>query len=165
MTVEGAHHGVAVRIVDFPAVRVAEFLHVGPPARIDESVRRFVEWRKSAGLPPRVSATYNVWYDDPETADPATFRLGLCAATDGPIAPNDAGVAASLIPGGRCAVLRVVGGEGALPPAVAFLTCGWLRASRERRSGAPLVFRRVAFPPDVPAHVAVTEIVLPLAER
>lgn len=151
-----------VVVRDVPDVRVAVLTHRGDPALLGATIQRFIAWRRAAGLPPRTSATYNVFHDDPRTTPPDAYRLDLCAATDAPIAPNDAGVAAGVIPGGRCAVLRVVGGSHDLEAPATFLYRDWLPASGEAPRDFPLYCRRVSFFPDVPAHEAVTELYLPL---
>ena len=151
---------VAVR--DVPETRVAVMTHRGDPARIGQTIQRFIAWRRATGLRPNVSATYNVFHDDPRTTPPAEFRLDLCAATDRPIDANDEGVEAGVLPGGRCAVLRVVGASDDLEPAATFLYRDWLPASGEEPRDFPLYCRRLSFFPDVPAHEAVTDLYLPL---
>ena len=81
---------VAIRRV--PDTPVAVMAHRGDPARLGETIQRFIAWRRAAGLRPAVSATYNVFHDDPRTTPPAEFRLDLCAATDSPVADEAAGV-------------------------------------------------------------------------
>ena len=48
------------------------------------------------------AGTFNIIHNDPDETPPEEFRFDLCAATDRPIAPNDAGVVEFLIPAGRC---------------------------------------------------------------
>jgi AraC family transcriptional regulator len=143
-------------------VPVAVMEHRGDPVRIGDTIQRFIAWRKAAGLNPKTSATYNIFHSDPRTADPADYRLDLCAATDRAIEPNPAGVTAGLIPGGRCAVLRVIGSSDDLEPAAFYLYRNWLPASGEEARDFPLYCQRVRFFPDVPEHEAVTDLFLPL---
>ncbi|SEO78172.1 AraC family transcriptional regulator [Luteibacter sp. UNC138MFCol5.1] len=150
-----------VRIVDVSPVRVACLPHVGDPARIGESVRRFIAWRRATGLSPSRSATWNVLHDDPETTPPERYRLDICASCD-VVEANDAGIVAGTIEGGRCAVLRHTGSDALLGDAIRFLYADWLTASDEEPRDAPLFLQRVAFFPDVPEHEAVTDIYLPL---
>jgi AraC family transcriptional regulator len=152
-----------VRIVDFPATRVAVLEHRGDPQFLGDSIRRFIAWRREAGLHPRTSATFNLLYDDPRESPPGSFRLDLCAATDRAIEPNDAGIVAKAIPGGRCALLRHVGTEETFVDAVTYLYATWLPRSGEEPRDFPLFSRRVTFFPDVPEHEAITDIYLPLA--
>ncbi len=152
----------AVEVTTLPDIPVAAMTHRGDPSGLPETIRRFVAWRKAAGLPPARSDTYNVFHSDPR-AGGAEYRLSICAATARPVAPNDAGVVAAVIPGGRVARLVVHGpGEG-LESAAAFLFRDWLPGSAEEPRGDPLFCRRVAFFPFVPAHEGVTELMLPLA--
>jgi AraC family transcriptional regulator len=160
-----AEYGVdEVRVVDFPGTAVACLSHVGAPALIGESVRRFIAWRRANGLPPTRSATWNILYDDPETTPPERFRLDICASCDS-VRANDAGVVSARIEAGRCAVLRHTGSDVLLADAIRFLYGEWLSASDEEPRDAPLFLRRVAFFPDVPESGAVTDIFLPLAAR
>lgn len=151
-----------VRIVDTRDVRVAVLEHRGDPAKIGDSIRRFIAWRKAAGLAPRNSATFNILYDNPDSTPPEDFRLDLCAATDRAVAPNDAGIFAKVIPGGRCAVLRHVGTEESFAVAALYLYAGWLPGSGEELRDFPLYCQRISFFPDVPEHEAVTDLFLPL---
>jgi AraC family transcriptional regulator len=131
-----------VRIVSFPATRVALLEHRGSPLRLGDTIRKFIDWRKAHALPPRSSATFNIIYNDPEETPPEEFRFSLCAATDKPIGPNETGVSASIIPGGRCALLRHTGSDDQL--------------------GRSILHLYAKFFPDVPDSQAVTDIYLPL---
>ncbi|WP_148714086.1 AraC family transcriptional regulator [Chitinolyticbacter meiyuanensis] len=157
-------HADQVRIVDFPATPVAVLAYRGDPAGLADSIRAFIGWRRSVGLPPAKSATYNVLRSGPpgEVA-PAEFAIDLCAVTAAPIAPNPAGVAAGLIPAGRCAVLRHVGSDDALEALARWLYLQWLPASGEALRDFPLFVERVRFFPDVPEREAVIDLFLPLA--
>ena len=75
-----------VRVVDFMPTRVATLEHRGDPAGLDDTVQKFVQWRRQNGLPPSISATFNILYDKLPASDPDTFRFDLCAATDREIA-------------------------------------------------------------------------------
>jgi AraC family transcriptional regulator len=153
-----------VHIVDFPETRVAVLAHRGDPADLPASIARFIAWRRENHLPPSCSATFNIAYDDPRSVPAADFRMDLCAATDHAIAANPQGVVASVIPGGRCAVLRHAGGDDGLEAAARFLGGEWLAQSGEVLRGFPLFLQRVRFSPDVPGHEAVTDLFLPLAQ-
>lgn len=151
-----------VAVVEFPETRVAELVHRGEHERVLETVQRFIGWRRRHRLPPSVSATYNIVYDDPDETPPEAHRFGICAAYDGEVAPNPEGVAAGVIAGGRCARLRHVGSDDTLPDTVRFLYGAWLPASGEALRDAPLFFQRVRSFPDAPEHEAVTDVFLPL---
>jgi AraC family transcriptional regulator len=151
-----------VAIRDFPATPVALMEHRGDPARVYETVQRFIIWRRANGLRPNGSATFSVFHSDPRTTPPDDFRLDLCAAIDRPIAANAEGVEAGLIPAGRCAVLRVIGDSENLEPPALFLYRDWLPASGEEVRDFPLFCQRIRFYPDVPEHETVTDLFLPL---
>jgi len=151
-----------VRIVDFPATPVAVLVHRGDPSLIGDTIRAFIAWRKHVGLPPPISATFNILHGDPRSTPRAEFRLDLCAATEQAILPNAYGVVGGLIPGGRCAVLRQIGFGDDLRPTVAFLYEHWLPRSGEELRDFPAFAQRVTFFPAVPEHEAITDVFLPL---
>ncbi|MDF7777732.1 AraC family transcriptional regulator [Sphingomonas sp. AOB5] len=152
-----------VEIVTTDAASVAVLTHRGDPARIGDTIQRFIAWRRATGLTPKVSATYNIFHSDPATTAPEDYRLDLCAATDRPVAPNDDGVVPGEIPAGRAARLTITGSSDDLGPAADWLYREWLPASGEEPRDFPFYCRRVSFFPDVPEHEAVTELYLPLA--
>jgi AraC family transcriptional regulator len=151
-----------IRIVNFPETRIAVLEHRGDLQRIGDTVRQFIVWRKLNHLPPKLSATYNLLYDDPATVAPEDFRMDICAATDKDIPANEHGVIAKTIPAGRCAVLRHTGSNDTLPATVHLLYAEWLPQSGEELRDFPLFFQRVKFFPDVAEHEAVTDVLLPL---
>lgn len=150
---------VSVQVRDTDDVPVAVMEHRGDPARLGDTIRAFIAWRRAARLPPAVSATFNILYDDPETT-PSLFRLDLCASTSRAV--DAPGVVNKVIPGGRCAVLRHVGPEETFGPALTYLYCEWLPASGESLREYPLYCQRISFFPDVPASEAITDFFLPL---
>jgi AraC family transcriptional regulator len=151
-----------VRVVAFPATRVATLEHRGSPLRLGETLRRFIDWRKANRLPPARSATFNLLYNDPDETPPEEFRFGICAATDLPVEANEAGVLPMTIPAGRCALLRHIGSDDHLGHFLRHLYSSWLPASGEELRDFPLFMQRVKFFPDVPDSEAVTDIYLPL---
>lgn len=148
-----------VRIVDFPATPVIILPHRGSPARIGESVRKLIDWRRANGLPPSRAATFNLFHDDPDDVLPEAFRLDLAVATD---AEPGEGMERGVIPAGRCAVLRQTGSADDLRAAFAFLYGEWWPQSGEEARDAPPFAQRVSFFPDVAEHEAVTDLFLPL---
>ncbi|KMW46124.1 AraC family transcriptional regulator [Ralstonia insidiosa] len=152
----------SVEIVERNTVPVAAIEHRGDPARLGETIRTFIAWRRAHRLPPSVSATYNIVYNNPDDVPPDAFRMDICAATRDVIAPNAAGVVPKTLAGGRYAVLRHTGSDDTLDQSVAYLYAEWLPASGQELRDAPLLFQRVRFYPDVPEHEAVTDVLLPL---
>jgi AraC family transcriptional regulator len=151
-----------VKLVDTKDLRVLVLEHRGDPALLGDSIRRFIAWRKTVGLPPRLGPTFNILYDDPTTTPPDAFRLDLCVASDRALGADDTGLVAKMIPGGRCAVLRHVGSDDTFNDAAEFLYGTWLPQSGEEMRDVPFYCQRVAFFPDVPEHEAVTDLFLPL---
>jgi AraC family transcriptional regulator len=152
-----------VRVVSFPATRVGLLEHRGSVMHLGNSIRAFIEWRKSNRLSPDRSATFNIAFSDPDDGRPEDFRFGLCAATDSPITANDAGVREMVIPAGRCALLRHLGSDDRLAESIRHLYATWLPSSGEETRDFPLFMQRVKFFPEVPDSDAVTDIYLPLA--
>jgi AraC family transcriptional regulator len=152
-----------VQVREFPATPVAVMTHRGDPARVYETVQRFIAWRRRAGLGPKVAATFTVFHCDPRSTPPEAFHLDLCAATDRPIAANDFGVEAGRLPGGRCAVLRIIGASENLEAPALFLYRDWLPASGEETRDFPLFCQRHGLSPEVPEHERVTDLFLPIA--
>lgn len=156
------NEGRQVEVVTFPETKVAVLEHRGDPRRIGDTIRAFIAWRRENHLPPRTSATYNLLYNDPDTTPPEEFRLDLCAAVKGDVAPNAPGVVARTIPGGRCARLRHVGSDDGFAATLDWLYKEWLPASGEEPRDFPLFLQRVKMFPDVPEREAVTDVFLPL---
>ena len=152
-----------VHVTDFPATRVALLEHRGNVLHLGDSIRKFIEWRRQNGLPPGKSGTFNIIHNDPHETPPEDFRFDFCAATDGAIAPNDAGVVEFVIPGGRCAVLNHRGSDDQLGHSIMHLYSVWLPTSGEELRDFPLFMQRLKFFPDVPDGEAETNIYLPLA--
>lgn len=151
-----------VKLVEVPTIKIAVLEHRGDPALLGDSIRTFITWRKSMGLSPAKSATFNIMYDDPFNTAPEDFRFDLAVGTERVVAPNEVGVISKVIPAGRCAVLRHIGSEDTFGSAVSYLYGEWLPQSGEETRDFPLYCQRVAFFPDVPEHEAITDIFLPI---
>ncbi|MFD2262723.1 GyrI-like domain-containing protein [Lacibacterium aquatile] len=151
-----------VIIRDVPTTRVAILEHRGEPAMLGATIQRFIAWRKAAGLHPKTSPTFNVWRSERRPTSPADYSIDLCVGTDRPIDANGEQIKVGEIPGGRCAVLRVVGHTDNLEPAALYLYRDWLPASGEEARDFPLYCQRLSFFPEVPEHEAVAELFLPL---
>ena len=155
------HDDVAIR--DVPPTPVAVMEHRGDRATLRDTFERFRTWGKAAGLSPEASPTFMVFRSEREPENPADYSMDICAGTDLPIGPNDAGVKAGVIPGGRCAVLRYPGNTNNLEPAALYLYRDWLPASGEEVRDFPIYSRRqLALIPEAPAHEVVVELFLPL---
>src|SRR5437660_984455 len=119
--------------------------------------------RKAAGLSPQTSPTFNIFRSERVPANPADYSMDLCVGTDRPIGPEDAPMQPGVIPGGRCAVFRVVHNTHDLEPAALYLYREWLPASGEEARDFPIYCRRhLNFFPNAAVHDVVVELFLPL---
>ena len=151
-----------VVIREVPTTQVAIFEHRGDPATLGASIQRFIAWRKAAGLPPRTNPTFNIWHSERFPASPADYAVDLCVGTDKPFQPHGEQIKAGQIPGGRCAVLRVIGDTENLEPAATFLYREWLPASGEETRDFPIYCQRLSFFPEVSERETVVELFLPI---
>ncbi|WP_426413763.1 AraC family transcriptional regulator [Bradyrhizobium ganzhouense] len=151
-----------VTIRDVQPTRVAIMEHRGSPETLGDTIRRFVAWRRAAGLHPRTNPTFNVWHSEGRPAQQDEYSIDLCVGTDQPIEANGEAIKAGEIPGGRCAVLRVVGYTDNLEPAALYLYRDWLPASGEEARDFPIYCQRLSLFPEVPEHEAVADVFLPL---
>ncbi|MER9581245.1 AraC family transcriptional regulator [Mesorhizobium sp. M0276] len=155
------HDDVTIR--DVPPTPVAIMEHRGDRATLQDTIQRFIAWRKAAGLSPETSPTFNVFRSEREPAVPADYSMDICAGTDQPIEANDARMKAGVIPGGRCAVLRYPGNTNNLEPAALYLYREWLPASGEEARDFPIYCQRhLSHFPEGPLREVVVELFLPL---
>ena len=152
-----------VRIVDVEHVTVAVLEHRGDPARVNDSVQRFIAWRKESGLSPIASSqTYGIAYDDPVIAAPEDFRLDICGSVSAPVPANRHGIVTKTIPGGRCAVVRHKGSPDDIAGSVYHLYRNWLPHSGEEPRNFPVYFHYINLKGTIPEHELLTDVHLPL---
>lgn len=151
-----------VTIRDVPNVPVAIMEHRGDPATLGATIQRFIAWRTAAGLHPKTNPTFTVWRSERRPASPADYSMDLCVGTDRPIEAHGEQIKSGIIPGGRCAVLRVVGHTHNLEPAALYLYRDWLPGSGEETRDFPIYCQRLGLFPDVPEHERIADIFLPL---
>lgn len=151
-----------VTLRDVSPTRVAMFEHRGDPETLEVTIQKFIAWRKAAGLSPRTSPTFNIWYTERRPANPADYRMDLCVGIgpDRLIEPAGQDVREGEIPGGRCAVLRVTGDTHNLEPAALYLYRDWLPASGEEMRDFPIYCQRFFL--DEPEQGTAAELHLPL---
>lgn len=147
-----------VTIRDVPATKVAIMEHRDSPETLGATIQRFIAWRKAAGLHPRTNPTFNLW----RPVSPGNYSVDLCVGTDQPIEANGENIKAGEIPGGRCAVLRVVGYTDNLEPAALYLYRDWLPSSGEEARDFPIYCQRLSLFPEVPEHETTVDLFLPL---
>ena len=160
MSTAYTHDQVIIREV--APTPVAIFEHRGDRRTIDATIQRFIAWRKAAGLSPKTSPTFNIWYSERDPVNSADYSMDLCVGIKAgyAIEPNEYGVKAGEIPGGRCAVLRVTGDTHNLEPAALFLYRDWLPASGEEMRDFPIYCQRLFL--NQPELDTAAELFLPL---
>lgn len=152
-----------VTIREVPETSVAVLEHRGDRAMLGATIERFIAWRKAAGLSPEVSPTFNIFRSERTPVNPADYSMDLCVGTDLPVGANNEGMKSGVIPGGRCAVLRVFHDTHNLEPAALYLYRDWLPQSGEEARDFPLYCRRqLSFFPAAQVHDVSVELFLPL---
>jgi AraC family transcriptional regulator len=152
-----------VRIVDFAETRVAALEHSGPPGLVNESVRKFIDWRKASGQSPLSSSrTFGIPRNNPDTTPGEAFRFDICGEIAEPVAPNAYGVRAITIPGGRCAVVRHTGSTDHVGETIYPIFRDWLPGSGEELRDHPLFFHYLSVFPETPQDEWQTDIYIPL---
>lgn len=151
-----------VQIVEFAETRVAAMEHRGPPELLNDSVRKFIEWRRESGLSPKGSSrTFGVAHDNPDTTEPQAFRFDICGEATA-VPANPQGVVSKIIPGGRCAMARHLGSHDRIGQCAYYLYREWLPGSGEELRDFPLFFHYLNLIPETPEHELVTDLYLPL---
>ena len=152
-----------VKIVDFAETIIAVLEHRGAPALINESVTKFIDWRKSSGLSPATaSRTFGLAYDNPDAVEPQDFRFDICGEIDEPVPDNPQGIVTKRIPAGRCASVRHFGSTDRIGESAYYLYRDWLPDSGEELRDFPLFFHYLKLMPETPEHELVTDVYLPL---
>lgn len=155
-----------VQIVDFPHTPIAVLEHRGPVDLLNDSVRRFIDWRKQTGLSPvRSSRTFGIAYDDPNTTAPERFRFDICGSVREDVPENAHGIVNKAIPAGRCARVQLLGPHDQIDTCAYFLYRDWLPDSGEELRDFPLFFHYINLMPDTPEHELITDVYLPLMPR
>jgi AraC family transcriptional regulator len=152
-----------VRIINVEPVTVAVLEHRGDPATVNESVERFIAWRKESGLSPiATSQTYGIAYDDPATTSADEFRLDICGSIEVPVPANHHGIVTKTLPGGRCAVVRHEGSPDNIAGSVYHLYRNWLPHSGEEPRDFPVYFHYLNLKGATPERELLTDVHLPL---
>ncbi|QXI45174.1 AraC family transcriptional regulator [Pseudomonas wayambapalatensis] len=152
-----------VRIVDFVEVKVVALEHHGAPALLDQTVGRFIDWRKRTGQSPvESSRTFGIPYGNPDTTPAQDFRFAICGEINQPLVPGDEAVRELIIPAGRCAVVRHVGSPHAIGETIYPVYRDWLPGSGEELRDHPLYFEYLSVYPQTPLEQWQTDIYIPL---
>jgi AraC family transcriptional regulator len=156
-------HAMNVNIVNFPETRIAALEHLGPPARLDNTVQTFIGWRRASGLSPvESSRTFGIPYNNPDTVAPEDFRFDVCGEVAVPVTENAQGVRTKVIPAGRCAVVRHHGSPDHIGESIYPIYRDWLPQSGEELRDFPLFFHYLSVYPETPQDLWQTDIYVPL---
>jgi AraC family transcriptional regulator len=161
------HHSrsiiMQVQIVEFAEVRVATLEHHGAPAKLNESVRKFIDWRMASGQSPVASSrTFGIPYNNPDTTPPDEFRFAICGEIHEKVRANATGVSEMIIPAGRCVVVRHVGSPDHIGETIYPIYRDWLPTSGEELRDHPLFFHYLSVYPETPQDQWLTDIYIPL---
>lgn len=154
----------AVRAETRSGTLLLQWLHQGHPASIGNSIRRFIEFRRTHKLHPSRFATFNLLYDDPQDTAPDQYRFGLALQlnTAQPELLQSPELSYVELPAGLYARFDHTGPDAQLEPIIRALYTELLPAKGWVPADVPLLLERVSFFPDVPAHQAQTRIWLAL---
>lgn len=153
-----------VLIQTLPELKVCALRHTGHPAKLNQSIQRFINWRRENRLPPTAYRTFNLLYNDPTTVAPEAFCFDLACEMPGrPVALSDH-MRYDTLPAGRYVSMKVTGGESHLEAAVNYLTTDFLAANKEEMADFPVIVERVTFYPEVPYLQAENHIFLLLSK-
>lgn len=156
-------NNMEVKIVECEPIKVAMLKHCGAPALVNDSVKIFIDWRKTSGLSPvQSSRSFGIVYDNPDTTEPDKFQFGICGSVTEAIPDNPQGVQNSLIPGGRCVVVRHLGSHDRIGESIYPLYRDWLPKSGESLRDFPLYFNYLNLMPETAELDLITDIYLPL---
>lgn len=151
-----------VELIPFAGVHLAVLEHHGSPALIENSIQRFITWRKKWHLHPHHHATFNIFYNNPDTVAPENFHVDLGGDRVDKVLPEGEGIVHKTIPAVRCAWLRYIWTDHHLGQAIGWLYQHWLPQSGEAAGTFPLFCQRVSFYPDAEIGREITDIYLPL---
>ncbi|WP_090810297.1 AraC family transcriptional regulator [Paraburkholderia tuberum] len=137
--------------------------HCGSLGLVNESARKFIDWRIQSGQSPVASSrTFGIPHGNPDTVPADEFRFDICGEIDEPVAPNLYGVRELVMPGGRCAVVRHTGLTDHIGETMYPVYRDWLPSSGEELRDHPLFFHYLSVYPETPLDQWQTDIYIPL---
>ncbi|MCL1056698.1 AraC family transcriptional regulator [Shewanella gelidimarina] len=138
---------------------VAVLEHHGAPQTLNDSLQKFIEWRKATTDSPVASSqSIGVPYNDPNTVPAEQFHFDICGSLTQELQANDYGVIAKMIPGGRFAKIRHLGSHQQMDEKIYQFYRDWLPASGEQLRDFPLFFQYMNLFPAVPENELITDI-------
>jgi len=150
---------VNVELTNRDEVKVAVFEHHGNPQALNNSVQRFIAWRKETQESPIAnSQTFGVPFNDPNTVPPEQFHFDICGSVLENVKSNEHGIITKTLPGGHFAKIRHLGSHEQMNDKIYQFYRDWLPQSGEELIDFPLFFHYINFFPEVPESELVTDI-------
>ena len=150
-----------VKIIRFPATKVAAIEHRGSPHLEHVTALKLVEWRMKHRMHPDHHRSYGIHYDDPNGVSPENYRVDFCVSVECDVAENTEGIVNKIIPEGRCAVVRHYGSRDNVS-AAPYLYEVWFPKSGEVLGDFPIFFHYINVGPNVKESEMLTDVYLPL---
>lgn len=138
--------------------RLAVLEHRGDPAKVGESVNKFINWNRAQplNLKPKPGEAFGFAYDDPKTTPPEEYRFDLAITI-----PKHAKITGEIkekhLPAGRYAVAVHKGSRDSISDTVYALYRDWLPTSGEELGDLPCIFSYYNFEHEVAETELVTE--------
>lgn len=148
-----------VRIEMLEPVTVAYVRRQGPYMEsAPEAWQALWQWAGRMGRTGDVRDCIGVGHDDPNVTPPEQCTYDACLALAGEVAPDDE-VGVQTLPGGRYAILTLVGSYAQLPAAYDHLRAAHPEGMSDAR---PAFERYLSMPGDVPEAELRTEVCMPV---
>ncbi|KZM43673.1 hypothetical protein OA92_08280 [Marinomonas sp. SBI22] len=157
------HASAPVELVTLESMTLAYLSHKGDPALLGQTIRGFIDWRKTSSLPPSKSRTFNLLYHDPNTVPASEFRFDIaCEYFKNSLDSNsiEAGLELRRLEQGPFLKVRHLGSDDELAGTISDLYQACIGQEGCDLRDFPLVLERVRFFPDVSENEAITDIYL-----
>lgn len=154
---------IDIEIVDFPETHVAALRHHGPAYLVNNTIKKFIEWRIENNIGPDQGKTFALHYKDPKKLQsPQDFIMDISVSVDKPIDDNNWGLRNMILPSGLCAKTRHKGQREDFPEAD-YLSNVWLKDSKYvLRQDCPFIFHYINIGPMEPGVPLLTDLYLPI---
>ncbi|GIU03459.1 AraC family transcriptional regulator [Shewanella sp. c952] len=150
---------VKVELTTRTATMVAVFEHHGAPSNLNNSIQKFITWRKASQESPIASSeTIGIPYNDPNSVPAEQFHFDICGSVAREVQANAEGVITKTIPGGRFAKIRHLGSHQQMDDKIYQFYREWLPASGETLNDFPLFFHYINLFPEVAESELITDI-------
>lgn len=116
----------------------------------------------SGQSPVASSRTFGIPYGNPDTTPPEELRFAISGEIHEAVRSNEFGVYETVIPGGRCVVVRHAGSPDHIGETIYPIYRDWLAASGEELRDQPLFFHYLSTYPETPQDQWQTDVYVPL---